>query len=859
MKAALVTRLDASLRSCMAIPAMQTPLFARFTLMSFEPSAVPTDGAAAPAFHPDNVPAELKTLPRWCVWRRIQRDGGKPAKMPYQPNGKPAKSNDAATWSTWEAALAAYQVGKYDGLGLFMAGNLTGVDLDHCIDASGATPAATEILERFAGTYIEVSPSGMGYRIFCYGQPGRSGKNGGAVKWVEVYAEPSWRFLTVTGNVINPVMVTAQQDALDWLHTTYFSQPDTRKPETPTRVHPSLESDDVLLTKARQASNGAAFDALWRGDTSGHGGDASSADMALCGLLAFWTGGDAGAVDRLFRQSGLMRDKWDTRRGDTTYGAATVATAVANCKEVYSRRKPASGKGKHGSGADTASGREPGIDDEPATTTPEPDSDATPPRERKWLSGTELLGMEFPEPIWLLPDILPEVGAFMLSGKPKAGKSWFVLQLAMAAVQGGRFLDRDIPVGGCLYLALEDNFRRLKERMLKLQPDALDHKADFSALAYRVVAPTVADGLPGELRRAIGGASRKIRLAIVDTLQKARGPSGTQGTQYGLDYDVLSKLKAVADEMGICLLVVHHLRKADSEDVHDCVSGTQGIAGAADGSLILVRQRGGDTATLHVTGRDMPEAELGLKFDGCCWTFAGSAEEVKASAEQNELMNALKEYGSEGATTTDLAKETGKKVPTLRFLLRKLADAGRVRVRKTKPPRYAVCDGPAAALVDCAKCHGSGNVGYGKANGRCFECNGSGKVTAENADSYRRRDEHGMEEALSDADATDTPSRVNLNDEREREREEEESAKSTYATYATYAANATYATYAPEESDVSGQDSGQDGGNVSDVSSVSLKEADHLRTGKVDAAYVPASCVSDVSDVSEVSGTWEEF
>ena len=351
--------------------------------MSFEPSAVPTDGAAAPAFHPDNVPAELKTLPRWCVWRRIQRDGGKPAKMPYQPNGKPAKSNDAATWSSWEAALSGYQTGKYDGLGLFIDGDLTGIDLDHCIDASGATPAATEILERFGGTYIEVSPSGTGYRIFCHGKPGRSGKNGGAVKWVEVYAEGSPRYLTVTGNVINPVTVTAQQSALDWLHATYFSKPATRKPDTTSRVNQSID-DAALLDKASKASNGAVFDALWSGDTSGHGGDASSADMALCGLLAFWTGGDASAVDRLFRQSGLMRDKWDTRRGDTTYGAATVATAVANCKEVYSGRKlqkihnseqlgrkPASGKDVHGRGADTASGREPGADDEPATATPE--------------------------------------------------------------------------------------------------------------------------------------------------------------------------------------------------------------------------------------------------------------------------------------------------------------------------------------------------------------------------------------------------------------------------------------------------------------------------------------------------------
>jgi len=359
--------------------------------MSFEPSVVPTD-AAVPvrpvplSVIPDNIPDPLKALTQFCVWRYVL-DGQRWKKPPFQPNGRPAKSNDTSTWATFDAALSAYQTGKYDGIGIFVADDLTGIDLDHCIDANGATPAATEILERFGGTYIEVSPSGHGYRMFCHGTPGRSGKNEDAVKWVEVYRHPSSRYLTVTGHVVNPVKVTAQQSALDWLHAKYFSKPATGKKDTTSRVNPSLD-DAALLDKASKASNGSAFASLYLGDTSGHGGDASSADMALCGLLAFWTGGDAVAVDRLFRQSGLMRDKWDTRRGETTYGAATVATAVANCKEFYSGRKlqkihnseqlgrkPATGKDVHGRGADTASGREPGADDEPATATPE---EATP-------------------------------------------------------------------------------------------------------------------------------------------------------------------------------------------------------------------------------------------------------------------------------------------------------------------------------------------------------------------------------------------------------------------------------------------------------------------------------------------------
>ena len=224
---------------------------------------------------------------------------------------------------------------------MFLSGNLSGVDLDGCRDADGATPDAAEILGKFAGTYTEISPSGAGYRVLCLGKPGRSGKNTGAVKWVEVYAEPSSRFLTVTGNVLTPgAEVTEQQAALDWLHQRYLAgasqpdgEPDASQPDnaTHTPVFTTL-ADAELVEKACRDPN---FAALWRGDTSAYGGDNSSADMALCGRLAWWTNGDAAAMDRLFRQSVLFRDKWDSKRGDSTYGAMTIATAITNCHDGY--------------------------------------------------------------------------------------------------------------------------------------------------------------------------------------------------------------------------------------------------------------------------------------------------------------------------------------------------------------------------------------------------------------------------------------------------------------------------------------------------------------------------------------------
>ena len=300
---------------------------------------------------PTATPAELIALKQWVAWRYEDRDGKKTkAPIDAKSNGRLtyAKSNDPATWASYADALKACERHtELAGVGFCFGPDdgLTGIDLDHVIDPDTGElkPEAAEILERFAGTYCEVSPSGTGLRLFCYGRPGRSGKNVGNIKWCEVYSHPSRRYLTVTGNRLDgsALEVTQQQDALDWLHGRFMAstgqEPVASKPGP---AGGALDLDDAaLLDKARSAKNGAEFTALWSGDTSGHGGDDSAADLALCSLLAFWTGGDAARVDRLFRQSGLMRPKWDSRRGESgTYGSTTVDKAIAGCRDTYSGR-----------------------------------------------------------------------------------------------------------------------------------------------------------------------------------------------------------------------------------------------------------------------------------------------------------------------------------------------------------------------------------------------------------------------------------------------------------------------------------------------------------------------------------------
>ena len=153
---------------------------------------------------PENVPEQLVQLPQWCCWRaawRVDKQGeGKWTKPPYQPDGRPASSTDPATWAEFGECLLAYQLRGFDGIGFMLAksAGIIGVDLDHCLDETGALePKAQPIVDQF-NSYTEVSPSGDGLHIFVFGTfpEGMTGRKKGPI---EVYAEG--RYLTVTGHV----------------------------------------------------------------------------------------------------------------------------------------------------------------------------------------------------------------------------------------------------------------------------------------------------------------------------------------------------------------------------------------------------------------------------------------------------------------------------------------------------------------------------------------------------------------------------------------------------------------------------------------------------------------------------------
>jgi len=198
-------------------------------------------------------------------------------------------------------------------------------------------------------------------------------------------------------------------------------------------------------------------------------------------------------------------------------------------------------------------------------------------------------------------------GTYLFVGAPKVGKSFLMAQIAYHVSTGLPLWNYSIHAGTVLYLALEDDYRRLQERLYRMfGVDGTD------TLHFATCAKQLGAGLYEQLARFVS-EHRDTRLIIIDTLQKIREASGDRYS-YASDYEIIGQLKHFADQTGIALLLVHHTRKQQADDKFDMISGTNGLLGAADGAFVLQKEkRTGNTAVLEVSGRDQPEQRLILK------------------------------------------------------------------------------------------------------------------------------------------------------------------------------------------------------------------------------------------------------
>lgn len=197
-------------------------------------------------------------------------------------------------------------------------------------------------------------------------------------------------------------------------------------------------------------------------------------------------------------------------------------------------------------------------------------------------------------------------GTYILAGAPKVGKSFLVAQLAYHIATGQRLWDYEVKQSTVLYLALEDDHRRLQKRMNRMF--GVDGTAN---LYFAITAKKLGEGLEDQLEEFIN-LHPDTRLIIIDTLQKIRQGNG-DSYSYANDYECVGSLKKFADQKEICLLIVHHTRKQQASDKFDMISGTTGILGCADGAFVLQKERRTDSsATLDIVGRDQCDQRLYL-------------------------------------------------------------------------------------------------------------------------------------------------------------------------------------------------------------------------------------------------------
>ena len=219
-----------------------------------------------------------------------------------------------------------------------------------------------------------------------------------------------------------------------------------------------------------------------------------------------------------------------------------------------------------------------------------------------------VLGAELPEAEPLVTNLIVP-GITLLAAPPKYGKSWMMLQMALAVSSGGEFIDHETRRSGVLYLALEDGVTRLKKRLLQMGVK------EAPGLYFSTEAPQTDDNLLDEISLKLALHS-DIKLIIIDTLQKIKGETSGRNA-YEADYAIMGELKRFADERNIAIVLVHHLRKlADETDPFNRISGSTGLTGAADTMIVLERTKRKDASTImHITGRDIEASDIEILFN----------------------------------------------------------------------------------------------------------------------------------------------------------------------------------------------------------------------------------------------------
>lgn len=519
---------------------------------------------------------ELREFNQWVAYKLVPSKDrpGKTDKIPINPaTGKRASTTGPRTWSYYEAAEKAAKHYRLPGTGFVFTelAGIVGIDLDNCIDDQGnLSPFAAGIVDAI-NSYTEVSPSGRGLHLFARAKLPEGHRCREDGRGFEIYTQD--RFFTVTGKHWpgSPQVIKDQQEAVEAVYRFVFGEPApaSSRPAQPAR--PVDLADVDLIERAKSARNGDKFTALWNGDTSHHNGDDSAADMALIRDLAFWAAGDAQRIDQLFRQSGLMRPKWDEKRGQQTYGQRTIDKALATVTEFYQ--------------AGRQNGHNPAPAAELSGELSSTGQDNPAPAFRRY-SVTEFL--QRPKKKWLIDNLLGEQDMVMIFGEAGTGKTFAALALAFSAALGRRFAckfeaTRPLKVAYCAGEGQNGLVNRLTAATTAFdgwQGDnqaLLDQNLSIYADAPQLFNSDVQQSIYNFVTEWQAGQAGPLDLLIVDTLHSATyGADENNAKDAGL---IIQAAKYAVQALGCAVVLVHHANRAGK------YRGSSAFHGAMDGMI----------------------------------------------------------------------------------------------------------------------------------------------------------------------------------------------------------------------------------------------------------------------------------
>lgn len=541
-----------------------------------------------------NIPYTVQNNALWCVWKMHTEKG----KLPFSPlTGVPAKSNDRTTFSDFATAVAAYRTDNYNGLGIGIFNGFAAIDIDHCISDGQLSDMAKDIVDTME-SYTEISPSGTGIRIIFTVENFKYNKERFYIhnqkRGLEIYVSGATnKFVTITGNVLKDAPVKNGNSTLPVILEKYMQRP------TPgvAPLVPVVTSDkDYLMIGLEKDKK---LNAYWNGSRLLEDKSESENDMAFLSKLLYWTNGDKDAAIQAFLSSPYVSQKDDAHKKklDRTDYLPGVINAITLTSTAA------------------------------ADDMQQPLRQHKPPAIPTFMSAKDLQKAILPPVEYLVDGFLP-VGTSILSAASKIGKSWLVLDMGLKIASSSPFMEKQSKRVGVLYFALEDSYTRLQSRMEKL----LNGAEAPDGFYFAVDAPTM-DNQFLDCVKSYLIKDPNIKLLIIDTLQKVRGQARSGEPAYQQDYREMGKIKKFADQNGISVLFVHHNRKMkDDSDPFNMISGTTGIMGAADTALVITKKnRESKDATLHITGRDVEQSDLTIRFNSeCCrWELVGNAEQLK--------------------------------------------------------------------------------------------------------------------------------------------------------------------------------------------------------------------------------------